>query len=153
MSDVSEALRLQQTLYASRNPTRRWLHCTRRDWIIASLRRHARECNAAASEVGFGSGIYLPVLAELYEQVVGIDLQADFVRNARGFTRKYPNIRIIEADINRGELPTESFDLILCTEVVEHLSDSRTAIAEMYRMLRPGAFCFCQRRNRGARSS
>jgi 2-polyprenyl-3-methyl-5-hydroxy-6-metoxy-1,4-benzoquinol methylase len=137
MSDVSEALRLQQTLYASRNPTRRWLHHTRRDWIISALRRHARQCNGAALEVGFGSGIYLPVLAELYDEVVGIDLQAGFVRHVREFTRSTPNIRVIEADINRVELPAESFDLILCTEVVEHLSDSRPAIAEMYRMLRP----------------
>jgi ubiquinone/menaquinone biosynthesis C-methylase UbiE len=37
-------------------------------------------------------------------------------------------------------LPCEdnSFDIILCTEVLEHVQDPRRAIAEMHRVLRPG---------------
>jgi 2-polyprenyl-3-methyl-5-hydroxy-6-metoxy-1,4-benzoquinol methylase len=35
-------------------------------------------------------------------------------------------------------LPPQSFDLILCTEVVEHIADSSAAIAGMGRLLKPG---------------
>jgi 2-polyprenyl-3-methyl-5-hydroxy-6-metoxy-1,4-benzoquinol methylase len=35
-------------------------------------------------------------------------------------------------------LPAASFDLILCTEVIEHIRGSQAALCEMHRLLRPG---------------
>ncbi|HEY5176544.1 MAG TPA: class I SAM-dependent methyltransferase [Terriglobales bacterium] len=137
MSGGHEALQVQQTLYTSSNPTRRWLHCTRRDWIIDALRRHSRTSDGRALEVGFGSSLYLPILAQLYHEAVGIDLEEEFVRNARALEKEHDNLRVIRGDINRSCLREGRFDLVLCTEVVEHIADSSTAIAEMYKVLRP----------------
>jgi hypothetical protein len=39
----SKLVALQQTLYNSKNPTRRWLHCLRRDWIIDTIHQCALE--------------------------------------------------------------------------------------------------------------
>ena len=41
MNTVHQLLELQQTLYASKNPTRRWLHCIRRDWIFDAIQRYS----------------------------------------------------------------------------------------------------------------
>jgi SAM-dependent methyltransferase len=102
-----------------------------------ALRRHSRTSNGRALEVGFGSSIYLPILAQLYHQAVGIDLEEEFVRNARALEKEHDNLHVIRGDINRSGLREGSFDLVLCTEVVEHIADSSNAIAEMYKVLRP----------------
>jgi SAM-dependent methyltransferase len=133
----SALLELHRTLYSSRNLTRRWLHCTRRDWIVDQLRRHAGNGRRDALEVGFGSAVYLPALAELYGEVVALDLEKVFIERAQVLAQKYPNLRVVDDDITRSKLPDNAFDLVLCSEVIEHIGDSEKALAEVYRLLRP----------------
>jgi SAM-dependent methyltransferase len=136
METEAELLPLLETLYNSRNPTRRWLHRTRRDWIISKLRQYAHDDRAL--EVGFGAGIYLPALAELFSEVVATDLEDAHLRHARGIALKYPNLRLIRDDICNSGLAEASFSLVLCSEVIEHLPDSAPALAAIYRLLEPG---------------
>jgi 2-polyprenyl-3-methyl-5-hydroxy-6-metoxy-1,4-benzoquinol methylase len=139
MSSISELVQLQQTLYKSKNPTRRWLHCTRRDWIINALRQVAASGkNQRSLEVGPGSGIYLPVLAEIFEEVTASDIEEDYLIHGSILQDMYPNLNLVVDDVINTKLPEASFDLILCTEVVEHIADSRLAIAGMYYLLKPG---------------
>jgi len=133
----AEILRLQKTLYTSKNPTRRWLHCTRRDWIIDEL-QHLQGERRKALEVGFGSGVYLPHLAALYDAVVAIDLQPAFIEHGASMARALPNLRVVADDITHSKLDGDTFDLILCSEVIEHISDWQKAFAEMHRLLKPG---------------
>jgi 2-polyprenyl-3-methyl-5-hydroxy-6-metoxy-1,4-benzoquinol methylase len=53
------------------------------------------------------------------------------------------NVEVAVADLNRGPLPyaDASFDLVTCTEVIEHLEHYRFAIREIWRVLRPGGIC------------
>src|SRR5262245_17278298 len=116
----SKLVELQQTIYTSKNPTRRWLHCTRRDWIMNSLRRCALEgaCDRAL-EVGPGSGIYLPILAGLYKEVTASDIEQAYLKHAAALVAFHRNLSLVADDITRTKLPEASFDLILCTEVIE----------------------------------
>lgn len=41
-------------------------------------------------------------------------------------------------DIVKMQFPDESFDLVICSHVLEHVPDDRAAIGELYRILRPG---------------
>ncbi|MFC5459749.1 class I SAM-dependent methyltransferase [Massilia niabensis] len=138
MASESELVALQETLYRSSNPTRRWLHCTRRDWIIDALRRHAPARPARALEVGPGSCIYLPVLARLFAEVVATDIEAAFLKHAEPLRHSLPNLQLARDNICDSALPPASFDLILCTEVVEHIADSSAALRGMRRLLKPG---------------
>ena len=138
MACESELVALQETLYRSRNPTRRWLHCSRRDWIIDALARHAPAGPARALEVGPGSCVYLPVLARLFGGVVASDIEAAFLQHAAALQHGLPNLELVLDNICDSALPPASFDLILCTEVVEHIADSRAALHGMRRLLKPG---------------
>lgn len=40
-------------------------------------------------------------------------------------------------------MPDESYDLIVCNHVLEHVDDFRKALKEMYRILRPGGSFVC----------
>lgn len=137
MASDSELVALQETLYRSSNPTRRWLHCARRDWIVDAVRRHAPASPARALEVGPGSCIYLPVLARLFRDVVASDIEAAFLKHAAPLRHSLPNLQLALDNICDSALPPASFDLILCTEVVEHIADSAAALHGMRRLLRP----------------
>jgi len=138
MTSDPQLLELQDTLYASRNPTRRWLHCTRRDWIIDTLHRYAADRFESAIEVGPGSGIYLPVLAELCDTVIAADIEMQYLERAKELAAQYRNIQIAVDDITATALPMGAFDLVLCTEVIEHIANSTMAIANMRKLLKPG---------------
>lgn len=125
-------LELQKTLYTSRNPTRRWLHTTRRERVESFLRSHGR--GGRALEVGPGAGVYLPLLCDLFDRVVAIDIEPEFLRHAPGS----PNLRLVEDDIQATRLEPGSFDLVLCSEVIEHLSSPAAALTSIRRVLRPG---------------
>ena len=138
MSSARKLVELQQTLYASKNPTRRWLHCARRDWICNAIQRHGKAPHGRALEIGPGSGLYLPLLANRFHEVIAADIEAAYLDHANTLLDAHPNLRPVVDDVTRSALPERSFDLILCTEVVEHIVDSSRAIAEMHRLLKPG---------------
>jgi SAM-dependent methyltransferase len=137
ISSDAELLELLETLYNSRNPTRRWLHCTRRDWIVAKLRECGRTRPGRAIEVGFGAGVYLPALAESYREVVATDLDEAHLAHVRPLLARYPNLRLVTDDITASRLPAGAFDLVLCSEVIEHIPDTRGVIAGLRRLLAP----------------
>jgi ubiquinone/menaquinone biosynthesis C-methylase UbiE len=137
VSDADELFQLQRTLYTSSNPTRRWLHTTRRDWINAAINRWSSS-GGRALEVGPGSGVYFPALAENFDEVIGADIEDAYLSRLRPLTKTHPRVRLVRDDITRSEFPDGSFDLILCSEVIEHIRDSRAALAEMHRLLKPG---------------
>jgi SAM-dependent methyltransferase len=138
MRAESELLPLLETLYNSKNPTRRWLHCTRRDWICGKLRASARQRPGSALEVGFGAGVYLPMLAELYGEVVATDLDDAHLNHAGSIAARYPNLRLVIDDITDSHLREQSFTMVLCSEVIEHIPNSATALARIHRLLKPG---------------
>lgn len=129
-------LELQDTLYASRNPTRRWLHHERRAWIEAALRRAAARGARTAVEIGPGSGVYLPLLCELVDEVVAADVEDAFLDRARELAAEHPNLRVVRDDVTATALGT--FDLVLCTEVLEHVPDPVAALRGLRRLLAPG---------------
>ena len=55
-----------------------------------------------------------------------------------------PEFADLQADITALPFEESSFDYILCTHVLEHVPDDRAGIAELYRVLRPGATALIQ---------
>ncbi|NWH08499.1 MAG: class I SAM-dependent methyltransferase [Alphaproteobacteria bacterium] len=132
-----EVLAIQKTIYDSMNPTRRWLHRTRRAWVMDAIRRHAKE-DGRAIEIGPGSGVYLPHLLAHFAQVEAADIERQFLAEAERLAAGDKRLTTRIADITRDALPDEAYDLILCTEVIEHIADSAAALRRMARMLKPG---------------
>jgi 2-polyprenyl-3-methyl-5-hydroxy-6-metoxy-1,4-benzoquinol methylase len=47
------------------------------------------------------------------------------------------SVEYVTDDITRSRLPPASFDVVLCTEVIEHVADSPAALAGIRRVLKP----------------
>ncbi len=131
---AAELLELQEALYESKNPTRRWLHVTRRDWVVAAIRRFAVN-SGRALEVGPGSGVYLPELAATSEQVVAADIEDAYLEQARTLAESDPKITVVCDDITATQLPEGEAQLVLCTEVIEHIADSEAALCGLAKLV------------------
>jgi SAM-dependent methyltransferase len=75
--------------------------------------------------------------------VVGIDLNWEDLRNTKYYLNSINNREnglrtVLLADVNRLPFKTGVFDTVICSEVLEHIPESRTAIAELVRVLKPG---------------
>lgn len=47
-------------------------------------------------------------------------------------------VQVIQADITALRFEENAFDFILCNHVLEHVPDDRTAMRELYRVMKPG---------------
>lgn len=88
----------------------------------------------------FGCGVG-QVLQHLVEgaspaELVGLDFSEAALRAAR---ERLPTARLLHHDIY--DPLDRSFDVVLCTETLEHLAEPRRALASVLRSLAPGGIC------------
>ena len=50
----------------------------------------------------------------------------------------------VQCDITLLDFPSETFDIVLCSHVLEHVPNDREAISELHRVLRPGGIAYIQ---------
>ena len=50
----------------------------------------------------------------------------------------------VEMDITNIQAPENSFDVILCSHVLEHIPDDHQAMSELFRVLKPGGWAILQ---------
>jgi SAM-dependent methyltransferase len=84
---------------------------------------------------GCGVGMYVKRLLPFSATVAGIDIEAEHLEIARQTT---PQAFLQLAAAESLPYPDNRFDLVLSHEVLEHVQDDRTAVAEMVRVLKPG---------------
>lgn len=135
-SSPSDLVALQATLYTSRNPTRRWLHRTRLAFIEDAVRRRAVP-DGQALEVGPGAGPYIEALCESFGSVVASDIENEYLQGVREMVGERENLELVEDDVTASRLEPGSFDLVLCSEVIEHVADPPAALRGISRLLKP----------------
>jgi len=102
--------------------------------------------NLAAVEIGCsGGGITLP-LAKVFGSVIGIDVDSAVVQKAA--SQPHPaNVHYLIVG-PAYSLKSESFDVVVCTQVYEHTARQADLVNEIWRLLRPGGTCFFSGPNR-----
>ncbi|MBK9615411.1 MAG: class I SAM-dependent methyltransferase [Uliginosibacterium sp.] len=122
----------QANLYESANPSRRWLHGGRRAWVTGAIQRFARRRGTRFLEIGIGCGLYTAEMARL-GPVLAIDINPGFVAAVAGLE----NVEARVEDVTSLSL-RPSYDVAVCSEVIEHLPGSQRALANISQALRPG---------------
>ena len=106
-------------------------------------RKFARICELVRTQLpcesfldaGCGDGRYLRALdAELPERIAGVDIAERILETARA---AIPRAELRQANLEQLPFDGASFDLVLCTQVIEHILDARAGVAELARVLRP----------------
>ena len=94
--------------------------------------------------VDFCSGLGGPsrYFAHCYgADVIGIELTPARVKGAEELTRRVGlqnSVRVIESDVMQVPLPDTSVDVVISQEALLHVPDKERALAEAYRILKPG---------------
>ena len=95
-------------------------------------------------DVGCGGGILAEEFARLGCQVIGIDPSASSLATARAHAQQAG--LYIDYRVGSGEdLPfaNESFEIVYCSDVLEHVNDLEKVISEIARVLKPnGVFLY-----------
>jgi SAM-dependent methyltransferase len=98
-------------------------------------------------DVGSGFGRHVYECARRGARVVALDHAADEVVETRNTLAAMVTageitadrlIGVMRGDARRLPFPDDTFDVVITSEVLEHIQDDVTAIAEMVRVLRPG---------------
>ena len=85
-------------------------------------------------DLGCGNGHITGRLAKLGYQVTGVDASASGIAIAR---RAYPNVEFVEALID-GALRVGEFDLVVSSDVIEHMYRPSDLLAAACAALKPG---------------
>jgi len=99
-------------------------------------------------DVACGSGYGAQLLAESgASRVAGVDASSEALALAAD---RFPHARLIYVRADAGRLPfaEASFDCATCFETIEHLTDGRGFLAELARVLVPGAILLLSTPNR-----
>jgi len=89
-------------------------------------------------EIGYGEGLYTAYLLETGDQVVGVDLSPPAAVLTRMRERSRGRLWLLVGDIQALPFGDETFDTVLCTEVIEHVEKDGHALGEASRVLKKG---------------
>lgn len=97
--------------------------------------------------VGGSAGIIDDYLAGHFGQVTGIDIDEHAIRHAREHYQR-DNLSFELGDAMALQYGNDTFDVVICSQVYEHVPDAVTMMQEIYRVLKPGGVCYFAAGNR-----
>jgi len=89
-------------------------------------------------DAGCGRGFYLYGIS-LYKfatEIHGIDINEKYLKIAKNINQD-KRVKIKKGTIYKLPYKKNFFDLVICSEVLEHLKDDKKAIKELHRVLKP----------------
>lgn len=99
----------------------------------------------AVLEVGSGLGILASEVAARAREVWGVEYSE--AQLSRAERRGRTNLRFVRGDAHALPFADESFDVVYCRYVLEHVPDPARALSEMRRVLRAGGRACAQENN------
>ena len=112
-----------------------WWFVERRRLFASLLAKCKLPADARVVDIGTGTGANLRLLKEIgFRNVTGIDPSADAAHWCA--EKGLGDVRF--GDVRSLPLSDQSVDLVVATDVVEHVDEDQIAVAEIYRVLRPG---------------
>jgi len=108
-------------------------HRKRFDRIINTLGRSLAG-KESFLDAGTGTGDYLAHSQPQVQRAVGVDLSLSDLKCARNLQGR--QLGLVQADMTGLPFRESSFDVVLCTEVLEHLPDLESGVSELRRVSR-----------------
>ena len=104
-------------------------------WRAATVRAVDPRPGERVLDVAAGTGTSSAALARTGVTVVALDFSAGMIEEGR---RRHPKIEFVEADAERLPFGDDEFDAVTISFGLRNVENPKTALAEMYRVLKPG---------------
>lgn len=98
-------------------------------------------------DVGGSSGIIANELSKKFKSVTVMDIDKGALKFAKQ-TFKRKNLYFRFGDAMNLPLKNNSFDIVVCTHVYEHVPYPKKLFQEIYRVLKPGGVCYLAAQNK-----
>lgn len=112
--------------------------------IVKTLSQHfgkSRLKNLEVLDIGASTDIIDNALSKYFKNIISSDIDRDAINFAkRNFKRK--NLKFILADAMKLSFKNDSFNIVICTHVYEHVPDAKKLFREIYRVLKVGGVCY-----------
>ncbi len=83
-------------------------------------------------DAGCGTAIFLSEIKKTYKgKLAGCDVSKKVIERNKNL---FPEVEFFTINLNKKNDPKERYDMVLCSEVVEHLSDWEEAVATLAKM-------------------
>jgi ubiquinone/menaquinone biosynthesis C-methylase UbiE len=117
--------------------------------MVAVLREHLADSLETLDllNVGGSAGIIDNHLADEFRHVISIDIDKKAVQFAQERFRR-DNLEFEVGDAMNMPFKEGSFDVVICSQVYEHVPDAGTMMDEIYRVLKPGGVVYFAAGNR-----
>jgi SAM-dependent methyltransferase len=129
---------LQETVYAAdaRLEEDHWWYVGRRKLFARLILQMGLSPGEPVLDVGTSAGTNLRMLRDIgFDNVTGLDFSEDAIRHCA--EKGLGTVR--QGDITAMPFPDASFSLVIASDIIEHVDDDAQALAEIARVLRPGA--------------
>jgi len=114
--------------------------------VLADHLGESRLSQARVLNVGCSTGLIDEVLATRTARVVGIDIDQDAI--ALADARRSHNTEFRLGDAMALDFPDGSFDVVICSQVYEHVPDPQRMMGEIHRVMADGGVCYFAATNR-----
>ncbi|WP_309710605.1 bifunctional demethylmenaquinone methyltransferase/2-methoxy-6-polyprenyl-1,4-benzoquinol methylase UbiE [Pseudolysinimonas sp.] len=104
-------------------------------WRIATIKAIEPKPGERILDVATGTGVVAARLQRSGATVVGLDFSAGMVEEGR---RRHPKIEFVEGDAQKLPFGDDEFDVVTISFGLRNVEDPKVALAEMYRVLKPG---------------
>lgn len=111
-----------------------WWFKGRRAVVFDLIRRQVTP-GGRILDVGLGTGYNAALLQKLGFCVDGVEPAVEVQMMISSLPQ---SIRVFSSEFPCAEVPDSSYDAVLLLDVLEHLPDERAALADVYRVLKPG---------------
>ena len=117
--------------------------------LTFNFKKYTLNCNGSMLDVGCGEGRHIFGVMQEYPMMkcVGLDMDDDSLKKAEEGYSYFESISEVGAEFIKGSayslpFPDNTFDLVVCSEVLEHLHEYNDAVIEINRVLKPGGKFF-----------
>lgn len=122
--------------YSHRNPIINWLFWQRLRKVMEYIQNP--KPYSRILDFGCGSGVMLPYLSQISDQVTAMDVDLLPIQSAQKYIPLANNVDVKDATKTTiADLPANSFDLIIALDVLEHVHDLPRTLNELLALLKP----------------
>ena len=97
-------------------------------------------------DIGCANGIITHLIKEEFHSIFGVEIDEKLAREA--VINNSHDLVFIVADGGKTPFISQSFNVIVCTQVYEHTPDPKSLSGEIWRLLKSGGICFFSGPNR-----
>ena len=117
--------------------------------MVSVLSEHAKAplANLKLLNVGGSAGIIDEYLSRHFLHVTGIDIDEKAIQYARNHFQK-DRLSFEVGDAVNMKYKDATYDVVICSQVYEHVSDAKALMSEIFRVLKPGGVAYFAAGNR-----